>query len=243
MTQEYYLDTPKTEKNPRGGGRKPLHLIRKLVKSIHNQCTNNDHDCPIAVAGDEGKGKTHLELHILELYLRELKGSCTPEDVRLLNLDRDEWKKQLGQLKQFEPLAYDEAGELTNRRSMSQFNVEIAQLFRVIRGNNNFMLLTIQSIFDLDSFFTKRRLKGLFYVNKRGQYYFYSQERLRALIAINQHYYVKNYFAVAPTAFGKFPKYEGVMLDAYLEKKHAYIKAAQAKIAEQYQLKKPEERD
>lgn len=224
----------KTAKNPKGSGRKKLHLVRRLIKSIHKQCTKRDYDVVIAIAGDEGKGKTHLELHILEMYLRKLLKECKPEDVRLLCLDKDKWKKQLSKLGQYMPLAYDEAGELTNRRSMSKFNVEIGQLFRVIRGNNNFMLLTIQSIFDLDSFFTKRRLKGLFYVNKRGQYYFYTQERLRALVAINAHYYVKNYFAVMPAAKGIFPKYKGVMLDAYLKEKARFIKESQAKIAEEY---------
>jgi len=226
-------DTIKTTNDsiPAKPKRLRLRLLKQIIDRIYWHCKKNDYDVPIVIAGDEGKGKTNLALWILDDYIeRVTKRATKPKDIKYLALAKEQWKEQLGQLRQYFPLCYDEAGELTNRRAMARFNVEIAQLFRIIRGNNNFMILNIQSIFDLDPFFTKRRLKGMFYVDKRGHYYFYSQERLRILIDINSRYYVKQYFAIMPTAAGSFPKYDGVLLDPYLEKKKAFIKEQQGEI-------------
>lgn len=211
------------------------------VDNVYKQNVNNDWDTFWAVVGDEGKGKTNLDLHILERYLIKLKGDVVEEDIKYLALDRDKWSEQLSKSRKYEPSIYDEAGELTNRRVMSKFNVQISQTARVIRGDNNFVILTIQDIFDLDPFFTKRRLKAMIYVYKRGHFAFYSQKRLRRLIAINKLFYVKNYWIVKPTFTGTFGKYKGVLLKPYKKMKEEFIRASKSKLIEE--IEKPQKED
>lgn len=160
-------------------------------------------------------------------------GKITAEDVKHMCLDRDMFMKDLSKLKPKECINFDEGGDLSNRRVMSKFNYEITQAYQVIRGDNLFTILTLPSIFDLDPYFSKCRVRGLIYVYKRGRFAFWSKKRVRKMLAINQHFYVKNYWIQRPTySGGYFPKYKGVMEAPYLELKKQKMAATRKKLVE-----------
>lgn len=203
--------------------------------------TKKDWDTWWCVCGDEGKGKTNLELHMLEYYLSKLKDKIIEDDINFLCLDKEDWKKAMSKLKQYEPIVYDEAGELNNRRFMSSFNFEVTQLARVIRGDNNFVVLCIQDFFDLDPFFSKRRIKGLLYVYKRGRVAFWSQNKIKRIIALNKQLYIKNLWIVYPTFVDTFPKYKGVLFDAYMKKKQEFLRKSKERLTEKKENKDSKE--
>ena len=210
------------------------HKLKKLITLLHKvyeKHRNHDWDTWYCVAGDEGKGKSHFNLHVLTIWYMLLYKKVHAKHARHISLSKDLWKKDLSKLKKFEASVYDEGGELNNRRAMSRFNVDITQLARVIRGDNNLVILTIQDLFDLDPFFTKRRLRGLFYIPERGKYAFYSQKRLRLLIALNRPLYVKNYNLVQPTFRGTFSKYNGPLKEEYDKMKAEFLRASKKGLA------------
>jgi hypothetical protein len=213
-----------------------MNKLLKVIKTVYLKNSKEDWDTWHAVVGDEGEGKTHLNLWLLETWYTMLYGKVTKKDIRHFSMDTELWKKDLSRLKPLECSVYDEAGALNNRRTMSKFNVEITQLARVIRGDNNYIILTIQDLFDLDPFFAKRRIRGLIYVYKRGHFAYYSKQRIRTLVALNRPLYVKNYWIVKPTFTERYPKYKGPLLKPYLEMKGKYIKEAKAKLIDSHTL-------
>lgn len=195
-----------------------------VLEVVHDSVVRKDWDCPLIIAGDEGKGKSHLNLHLLEKWY-SLRGiSITSELIEHINLDIVKWAEDLKECKRYDCSIWDEGGSLSNKRSMSKLNYIISRAFQIIRGDNLLSVLTIPSVFDLDGFFTKRRAKGLIQVYSRGRFAFWSQQRLRAVISLNQNRMVKNPWVVQPTFYDTFPKYKGILLDAYNNKKKEYMK-------------------
>lgn len=201
-----------------------IKRLFEVLEIINDAVEKKDWDCPLIIAGDEGRGKSHLNLHFLEKWY-ELRGvEVTSNLINHINLDIVKWAENLKECKQYDCSIWDEGGSLSNKRSMSKLNYIIARAFQIIRGDNLFSILTIPSVFDLDGFFTKRRAKGLIQVYARGRVAFWSQNRLRAMISLNQNKMVKNPWVVQPTFYDTFPKYKGILLDPYDKKKQDYMK-------------------
>lgn len=207
-----------------------MNKIRQWLRIVFEKNTKHDWDTWICVCGDEGIGKTNLNLQLMEDWYNMLYGEVKEEHIKHLSLSKEDWKKDLSQLKQYECSVYDEGGELNNRRTMSKFNVEITQLARVIRGDNNLVILTIQDFFDIDPFFSKRRIRALLYVYKRGRVAVYSRQKVRNLAMINKYFYIKNYWIVQPTITDTFGIYNGVLRKAYNQKKKDFLIQSKLKL-------------
>jgi hypothetical protein len=91
--------------------------------------------------------------------------------------------------------------------------------YQLIRGENLFTILLIPSIWDLDPFFRKRRVRHLIDIDRRGKFSFWSKERLKIMLEVNDRMIVKNPYIIHPTFSSTFPKYTGELLPAYLEMK------------------------
>jgi len=198
--------------------------LNKLIDVVFERNTKKDWDTVWLISGDEGKGKSNLALHICEYWYKKLKGECIENDIRHINLDRKQYLTDLRDLKKYELTVYDEAGELSNRRAMAKFNVEIVKTYQVIRGDNLFTILVIPSIFDLEPFFAKRRVKGLIHVYKRGSFAFYDSNKIRKLLEINQKRYVKSLFVQKPLFYDHYPIYDGVLKEPYKLRKEQRMK-------------------
>ena len=200
-----------------------MRRISRTIERIFYHTTKKDWDAPYAIVGDEGKSKSNLGMHLIDKWYMLLNGQCNEDDVKHLCLDREQFSLDFKDLKQYEATDYDET-DLSNKRTMSSYNYILSKTFQVVRGENLFIILTLPSIFDLDGFFSKRRLKGLFVVYARGKVAFYNQSRLRRIIAYNQNRMIKTTKVVPPLYYDTFPKYKGVLLDGYLEKKNDKMK-------------------
>lgn len=196
-----------------------MRRLEAALEVHHNNIVNNDYDGVLILTGDEGKGKSNLLLHIIDWWYNKTKGGVSSEDIKSVGLEVSQFSEALKDAKKYDLIANDEAGDISNKRSMSRMNVLLNQAYQVIRGDNLFTILVLPSVFDLDGFFAKRRARGLIHVTKRGRFNYYSQRRLRRIIALNQNRILKTLNVTMPTFNDTFPKYKGVLIDPYLEKK------------------------
>jgi hypothetical protein len=195
--------------------------VYRVVDRVFYHITKKDYDGVYLITGDEGKGKSNLGLHIIDYWYKKLYNECKPEHISHITFDKMQFAEDLKNLKKYEAIDYDEAGELSNKRAMSKFNYLMSQTYQVIRGDNIFSILTLPSIFDLDAFFSRRRVKGLFNVYARGKVAFYDAKRIKQIINLNQNRILKKVTRVRPLFVDHFKKYEGVLLEPYKEKKAA----------------------
>jgi lipoprotein NlpI len=95
----------------------------------------------------KGKEKAMWVLHIIDYWYKKKNGSCKQSDISHISLDKMQFAEDLKDLNKFDAIDYDEAGELSNKRTMSKFNFIINQAYQVIRGDNIFTILTLPSLF------------------------------------------------------------------------------------------------
>lgn len=191
-----------------------MKKIKKYL-DIRFQKHKEDWDTVIVIDGDVGVGKSNLGLHMLDYWMNLKNGMCKPEDIKHMGLTKSLFLKDLSDGSKNDMSVYDEAGELINRRVMSDFNTKIAIGYKVIRADNIFTILILDNIFDLDPYFRNKRVKALFHVIRRGYVKVWMKQRLRNLLNLNFGLSIKNFNLVDYSFFDKFPKYNGVMKDAY----------------------------
>jgi hypothetical protein len=143
-------------------------------------------------------------------------GKITPDMAeRFIGMDANSFSKVLSTARRYDMVADDEAADISSRGAMQQSNQLFMQAYQIIRGDNLFSVLVIPSLFDLDSFFRKRRVKHLIHVYKRGKIAFWSNQRLKRMVELNEKLPYKNYYLVRPTFFDTLPKYTGPLLEPY----------------------------
>lgn len=204
-----------------------MKWTRELVQKVHHYNTRHNWDTVHIIGGDEGKGKSNLMMHLVDTYLRCLRGEVKEEHIKHIAQDQDTFKQLIKDLKKYEPAANDEAGDITGRRAMSKFNVQMTNTYKVIRGHNNYTTLLTPTVFDMEPYFLKHRCKGLWYVYRRGRVAFWGQKNLRKMISLNQGRYIKSVWAVAPDFIDKFPKYKGPLLEPYEKQKEEGMRRKQ----------------
>lgn len=198
----------------------PESRIARALNIIYEGVVENDYDNVLAIVGDEGKGKTHVMLHIVEEWLTKRYGEVTPEMAnKYIGMDGKSFAKCLSGVKRFDIIADDEAADISSRSALEKTNKLFMKAYQIIRGDNLFTILIIPSLFDLDTFFRKRRVRHLIHVYKRGQFAFWNGQRLRRMVEQNERYPVKNYYVVPPLFHDHLTKYEGVLLKPYLKMK------------------------
>ena len=193
-------------------------VMINIIKSIHVKHTKQAWDTVWVVAGDEGVGKSSFNSWLLHYWQLLINGKVVKEDAKHMCLDRQMWVEDLKDAQKYEMSINDET-DLYSRRSMDSWNVAINKAYQVIRADGLFSVLTLPSLWDLDTFFRNRRVRGLILVTKRGKYCFWSKERLRKMVEINSTLPYKNYFVVKPTHRGWFSKYNGPFESEYRKNK------------------------
>ena len=104
--------------------------------------------------------------------------------------------------------------------------------YQIIRADNIFTVLILPDIWYIDSYFRNTRIKGLFYVTKRGRVAFWGGNKLRKMLELNQQRQIKKYFVVQPNFTDKYPIYKGVMAEEYKKLKEKKTTEARKKILE-----------
>ena len=180
-------------------------------------------DSVIAIVGDTGTGKSNLGLHFLHKWCELKNGKVEASDVSSMCLTKEDFLINLATVEKKAMIVYDEAGDLSSRRAMSDFNVRLMLAYKVIRLHGLFTVLIIDDIFDLDTSFRNKKIKGLFKVTKRGEVKFWGRDKVRLLMALNQNRLIKSYELVSPDFTDKYPVYSGVMAKEYEKMKERKV--------------------
>jgi hypothetical protein len=196
--------------------------IHKLL-DISYKKNKNDHDTVFCIVGDEGSSKSTLGLHIHDYWLDLVKRE---PNIKRIGLDVEGFKVALSRAKKLDIAIFDEAGDgLYSRRTMSAMNVLLTKTFMTIRALNLLTILILPDFFDLDSFFRKRRVRGLFYVYRRGRVMFFNRRQIQQIIDKCEDR--KRIYGVSPSLYDTFPKYQGVLKKQYDKLKRDKTKQSQ----------------
>lgn len=172
------------------------------------------HDSVFIIAGLEGIGKSTLELWAHEYLKGKQANIC---------LDKEDMFRALGSIEDKEVLSFDEAGDgLFSRDFSSNVNKTLVKTFMIIRAKRLITFLVLPSFFLLDVYFRRHRVRGLFYVYRRGRVMFFDREQIQKIIAIGEKY--QKISGTKPLFYDNFPNYKGVLLEEYLKKKDIKIK-------------------
>ena len=187
-----------------------IKIVTEAEKKLHK-----DHDFVMAICGPEGGGKSHLMLNIIEqVYPKATIKSIGFNTIGFINA--------LKGAKRYGLAVFDEAGDgLYSRDAMTGVNKLLAKAFMTIRGRNLFTILVLPDFFDLDSYFRKHRVKGLFIVPKRGRVRVYNKRQIDRINQIGER---TKRILVKPSIYDTFPKYKGYLAEIYKMHKDEKIK-------------------
>lgn len=195
-----------------------------ILETAHKKLTEEDYDNLIIISGDVGKGKSNLGLHALDWWYKKLYDKLTVEDIKHCALDIEQFTRDLKELKRYEMIIYDEAGDLSNLRQMDKYNYRITLAYQGIRGLNLFTILILPSVFRLNPYFVTDRCKTYIHVYKRDKHRAYygvwTKEKVKKIITLNQFKKIKSPFVVKPDAYDHFRRYEGILKEPYDTKKN-----------------------
>lgn len=182
-----------------------IKQLLRVVKKAHEK----NHDTVFVIVGSEGMGKSNLAMGILEEWCNSTGQKPV---ISMIALDREDWIRSIDSaIPRYGINVFDEAGDgLFSRDAMTEFNKDAAKMLMVIRARGLFSILVLPSFSHIDSFIRKHRIKGLFHVYKRGACSFWDKRRIKQICEID-----KDLYAVRPSFFDSFPKYDGVLSDEY----------------------------
>src|SRR6056297_2099685 len=157
-------------------------VLPKLIDKVKDQITNHEDGIRYCIIGMTGTGKSMLGLHIHELYMGE------ESSAEYIALEQSTYAKVYGEVidkPQPRIAVYDE-GNVNRRSSLSKFNKSIMDLFMKNRDLNIFHLWATPSLQQLDQYFVKERIRGIFYCPSRTgnirPYYFISRNRMLQIL-------------------------------------------------------------
>lgn len=177
----------------------------KTILNIAKEMQEQDTDSIFLIVGMEGSGKSHLGLHCLE-YL-----NGTPAQIAL---DKIDFLDILKVIPDERTVVFDEAGDgLFSRDFASQINKELVKTFMIIRGKKLIVFLVLPSFFMLDTYFRRHRVRGLFYVYKRGHVAFFDKRGITSIIHKGEK--DQQIKGARPIFYDTYPRYNGYMIEPY----------------------------
>lgn len=198
--------------------------LQIVLGRIFYHVKNKDWDNVLIIGGGEGKGKSHLGLTVMDWWLTQLYGKCTLEDAWRIALDTKQFVSSLKDLKRFEIIDYDEAGDLSSLRMMNKFNYSVTNSYQVIRSENLCSLIILPDVFYLNPFFSTRRARGYIEVYERGRFAYWDRPRLQRMISLNANLKIKKSMRVEPLFRDTFSPYNGPLLEGYQNRKQEKTK-------------------
>ena len=154
-----------------------------------NYLATQDFDNVIVVDGAVGSGKS-VFTQICAYY--GSKGKLTMDKV---TFSPQEFREAVLKCEKYDHIIFDEAFRgLSGRATMTQTNRILIEMLQEIRQKNLTIWIVLPSIWDLDSYVSKHRCRGLFniYMGKnleRGYFRFYAKETIRYFLANSKQKY------------------------------------------------------
>jgi hypothetical protein len=191
----------------------------KVIKVIHRG-KHKEWDSTIMILGREGSGKSNLALAMLESIA---KVENKEADISWVCQSLKEFIMQLRQSPKGANLLLDEGSDLASIRTLESLSKAVTKAFTVMRAKCLFTVICFTNLMRINTYFREDRVKGLIYIRKRGVAYFFTHSQIvgKILPAIrkNKMTDIKALGRFKPLFAFTFPKYEGKLLEAYLNKK------------------------
>lgn len=187
-----------------------------ILLNIWHHMEVDKYDYPLVICGGTGNGKSMFQLHLIELWYRViLQQKFTAEHIRYVKNTRKDWVNNFKLLKALDINSNDEGADgITSKEGMTRFGRDIQRLYMVIRKKLFFTPILIPDYFDLPLYFRKR-VRGCFYVPKKGQFKYYTMENLKWVNGLNEGREIKKMEVTHAFFSGTFPDYNGVLRKPY----------------------------
>ena len=213
--------------------------IEKTIYAIKNHILEKDDDYITLIIGATGGGKSTLALHILELIMTEEK-----LNIDQVALSKEEFAyslKSISKLPKPRALIYDEAN-INKRDALSKWNKELLDLYFSCRGLNIFHIWCNPSLQTLDKTFLQDRLRAVILVRgkdikKPRMYYYFRKNDIMAIFKKYENLNIETITKVRKKYAwfrGWFKDYNGVLKQAYLDKKNTRMKVKVDQFFEKY---------
>jgi hypothetical protein len=209
---------------------KRLNRYLEIRKEKHAK----DNDTIGVIYGLQGISKSNLAMWILENWEKLNFGEVRPDTIKKMGLTKEMFATALSEATPNSCVIFDEAGELSNRRALSNFNVAMIQAYQVIRADKMFTVLVLPDFWDLESHFRNKTIKFLIHVYERGRFAFWLREDILKINEINRYRMIKNPYVVRPRFFDTFPIYNGEMAEEYQQEKLKKTAEARAKLKDMF---------
>jgi len=181
----------------------------KTILDIAREKQGKDYDSVFIICGSEGTGKSHLGLQCMDY----LGGR-----VENISLDQADFIDSLQGSRDNDVIVFDEAGDgLFSRDFQSSMSKQLVKTFMVIRAKKLITFLILPSFFMIDVYFRRHRVRGLFYVYKRGRTAFFDKKKMAKIIAYGEK--GQNMWVAKPNFYDYYPIYQGPLLEEYKKKK------------------------
>ena len=187
-----------------------------ILLNIYEHLKKN-YDYTLIVVGDTGTGKSMFCLHLLETWYKiVLKEEFNKGHIKNINTDYLKWIRRFKQLKAYDMNIFDEgATSLDSKQHMEKVSKDITKLFNVFRCKRFLSVIVLPSFFYLNKYFRENRLRGLVWINERGNYRWYTKQGIKWLNANNERRTLKSMGLAYPIHENKFPDYQGVLKQSY----------------------------
>jgi len=215
-----------------------LYGIRKILKldlDGDKGIRTADWDRVGVIVGPERIGKSHLLQWIFDIWYKELLQDPEYNEsyIKFLGANKREFIDALKTIYRFGLAAHDEAiKDMYNMDGNKKFSKQINKAYAIIGGKNLHTILVLPNILTLNKFFREWRVKYCIHVFGRGKLAYYGYEKLNELLpALDQMSKGKTRpdiskacncvtgIKILPDFTDTYPKYDGVLLKPYLERK------------------------
>lgn len=201
-----------------------------------------DWDYIFVVDGEVGSGKS-VFAQMLAYYLSEGK-----INVDSIAFTPEGFKDAVLKAEKYGAVIFDEAFRgLSARAAMTQTNRVIVSMLQEIRQKNLFVFVVIPSIWDVDSYVSRHRMKGLFHVyvdekRKRGHFRFFTNETMRVWLGKSDHRYKYPRYAAFWGKFTQGYRIGEKKFKRYLVGENAYLKKKESALGNYGYVEKKEDK-
>lgn len=196
-------------------------MMVTMLKNIYHHM-QKDYDYMLVIHGGTGDGKSHFALNLMETWYKVILRQEFEEDkIANVSQDYESWLNRFKEMKEYDMNIFDESSRsLSALDFMTKISKDLNKLFDVFRCKKFFSVVILPNYFRLNKALREDRLRGLVWVNGRGEYRFYTKHAIKFLNGFNEKRRIKSMMVAYPTFANAFPEYNGILLEAYQKQKN-----------------------